>query len=98
MINNVLKVCFVARQGAEDIYRNVLPPYDFYVRQPNNDKETVAWLTGTRWHGGVEASCHLREGVVIEIVDTYTHDKPVIYTEEVKKYRSDEYNNFPDDT
>lgn len=93
-----LRLKFIERQGAEDIYMSVYKPYRYYVRQPNNDKETVAWLSSSKWTGGVEASCNLKAGTVIEIVDTYLPDAPVIYTEVIEKYSSDEYNNFPDET
>lgn len=67
MSANTRTVWFIENQGAEDLYR-CKENGKVYLRQPC-DKEHVRWLTGSRWSGGYEASCALKEGLELCIVD-----------------------------
>lgn len=64
---NVLNVRFICTQGAEDLYKCV-ETGKVYVRQVC-DELYVRWLTTSKWSGGYEASCPLREGIQINILD-----------------------------
>lgn len=41
-----------------------------YIRQTTNitDPPAVFWLTCTKWRGGYEASCPIREGITIKAI------------------------------
>ncbi|MBE6954493.1 MAG: hypothetical protein E7449_01100 [Ruminococcaceae bacterium] len=58
---------FYANQDAEDLYR-CIETGAVFVRQPC-DNEHVRWLTSSKWSGGYEADCPLREGLVLRAID-----------------------------
>ena len=64
---NVRTVTFKGNQGAEDLYL-CKETGKIYVRQPC-DKENVRWCTTSKWSGGYEADCPLKEGLEMHIVD-----------------------------
>lgn len=67
MTSNRLTVKFIGQQSAEDLYR-CKETGKVYVRQPCDDV-CVRWLTTSKWRGGYEADCHIREGMEMAIVD-----------------------------
>lgn len=62
-----ITVRYFASQSAEDLYR-CTESAAVFVRQPCDDKY-VRWLTSSKWKGGYEASCSLREGIKLRVVD-----------------------------
>lgn len=75
-----ITVRYFGSQSAEDLYRCVESGAVF-ARQPCDDK-CVRWLTTSKWRGGYEASCPLREGVIIHVVDNAGN---LLFCETVKK-------------
>jgi len=67
-MDKVLTVRFMGRQSAEDLYRNV-ETGRVYVRQPANVDSIAFWLTSSKWTGGYEADCPIREGIAMRVVD-----------------------------
>ncbi len=41
-----------------------------YIRQPA-DNDHVRWLTGIKWSGGYEASCCMKAGLILRVVDKH---------------------------
>ena len=82
----IINVKFVCRQGAEDLFVSVDNPLKVYARQRSNDKGIVFWCTVNKWIGGYEASCPLREGITMQVVD---ERRKVIFRETLQK---DEWN------
>ena len=68
MSQKIITVRFLDRQGCEDLYR-CPGTNQVYARQPSNDKEKVFWYTTSKWHGGYEASSHVRAGVLFRVID-----------------------------
>ena len=68
MSQKIITVRFLDRQGCEDLYR-CPGANQVYARQPSNDKEKVFWYTTSKWHGGYEASSHVRAGIVFRVID-----------------------------
>lgn len=69
----IINVKFVCRQGAEDLFVSVENPRKVYARQRSNDKGIVFWCTVNKWIGGYEASCPLREGITMQVLDGKMH-------------------------
>lgn len=65
--DNVRTVFFMREQDAEDLYR-CKDNGRVYVRQRCDDTH-VRWLTANKWMGGYEASCPMKEGLIIRCVD-----------------------------
>lgn len=63
----VRTVRFMRDQGAEDLYR-CEENGNVYVRQRCDDSH-VRWLTSEKWRGGYEASCSMKAGLTIRVVD-----------------------------
>lgn len=82
MVRNVV---FRGRQGAEDLYW-CREKKKMYVRQPANVDSIVFWLTSSKWQGGYEADCPIKEGMVMRVVDK---SGKVLYEEKLEK---DEWN------
>jgi len=61
-------VRFMEVQDAEDLYR-CQENGKVYVRQ-QCDKTHVRWLTSIKWRGGYEASCPLKAGITMRVVDS----------------------------
>lgn len=68
-MDNVRTVTFMASQRGvcEDLYR-CEETGKVYIRQ-TCDEDYVRWLTSSKWTGGYEADCPMREGLMIHIVD-----------------------------
>lgn len=66
-VDNTRTVRFMAEQNAEDLYR-CIDNGQVYIRQ-RCDEDHVRWLTANKWQGGYEASCPMKEGIVIRVVD-----------------------------
>lgn len=77
----VRTVVFYGEQGAEDLYR-CKENKKIYVRQPANVDSIVFWLTSSKWQGGYEADCPLKEGMVMRVVDKSGH---VLFEEKLEK-------------
>lgn len=69
-MENVRTVMFIGEQrgAGEDLFR-CKENGKVYIRQECDD-EFVRWFTSSKWIGGYEASCPMKEGLVIRIVDT----------------------------
>ncbi len=69
MENDVRIVSFMGDQGGlcEDLYR-CKETGRVFIRQECDDTH-VRWLTASKWRGGYEADCHLREGLTLRVVD-----------------------------
>ncbi len=69
MVNesNIRTVRYFASQSGEDLYR-CEESGGVYIRQECDD-QYVRWLTSSKWQGGYEASCPMREGIIIRVVD-----------------------------
>lgn len=67
-MNNIRTVVFMADQRGvgEDLYR-CKETGSVYIRQ-ECDEEYVRWLTSSKWAGGYEADCPMREGLELHIV------------------------------
>lgn len=69
-MNNVITVKYYYTQGAEDLFKRVDAPNKVYARQSTNTNgEIVFWLTTSKWQGGYEADCPLKEGLTVRVVD-----------------------------
>ena len=72
---------FADQRGAcEDLYRTT-DKKTVFIRQECDD-DHVYWLTSSKWTGGYEADCHLKEGLVMRVVDG--HDK-VLFEETIER-------------
>ena len=69
MENDVRIVSFIGDQSGlcEDLYR-CKETGRVFIRQECDDTH-VRWLTASKWRGGYEADCHLREGLMLRAVD-----------------------------
>lgn len=76
--DNVRTMRFMYEQGAEDLYR-CQENGRVYVRQQCNE-DYVRWLSTSKWVGGYEADCPLREGLIMNIVNS---GRVVQYQEEI---------------
>lgn len=66
MESKTLKVKFKSRQDSEDLY--YCPENKrVYVRQPANVPSIVFWYSSSKWSGGYEASCPIREGITFSV-------------------------------
>ena len=77
---NVRTVRFLDQQGAEDLYR-CLDNGRIYVRQ-RCGKDHVRWLTSIKWRSGYEASGHMRNGMIIKVVDG---EERILFEERIVK-------------
>lgn len=68
-MDNVITVSFMAEQRGlcEDLYR-CKETRRVYIRQ-ECDRDHVRWLTSSKWTGGYEADCHMKEGLVMRVVN-----------------------------
>lgn len=80
-----IDVVFVRNQGVEDIFRSADDYSKLYVRQPQNNKENVSWLSGNKWSGGVEASCPLKSDIEIRIVERQDNLNIILFTETLEQ-------------
>ena len=66
---NIRTVKFIGDQRGfgEDLYR-CIETGKVYVRQECDDTH-VRWLTSVKWQDGYEADCHLKSGLILNIVD-----------------------------
>lgn len=66
--NLVRTVLFMADQRGvcEDVYR-CNESGKVFIRQECNETH-VRWLTGSKWSGGYEADCHMKEGLLLRVV------------------------------
>lgn len=78
MTDNIRTVHFMEVQDAEDLYR-CHENGRVYVRQ-QCDKDHVRWLTSIKWTGGYEASCPLKAGITMRVVDSTDR---VLFEEEI---------------
>lgn len=69
MENDVRAVSFMGDQRGlcEDLYR-CKETGRVFIRQECDDAH-VRWLTASKWQGGYEADCHLKEGLRLRVVD-----------------------------
>ena len=68
-MGNVITVKWICNQSAEDVYRSVEKPHRVYVRQPSNCDDLVFGYTTNKWRGGYEASCPIKAGITMRVVD-----------------------------
>ena len=59
------------RDLCEDLYQ-CKETGQVFIRQECDDTH-VRWLTASKWRGGYEADCHLREGLKLQVVDKSGH-------------------------
>lgn len=66
------------QNGSEELYRG--ENGKVYIRQPSNINENwykgkkggrTYWLTSSKWTGGYEADCPLKDGLVVNVKDKY---------------------------
>lgn len=68
VVERELRVRYQITQGAEDLY--YCPETKrVYIRQPSNYPGMVFWLTASHWHGGYEASCPVKAGIAMVVMD-----------------------------
>ncbi len=68
VVERELRVRYQTTQGAEDLY--YCPETKrVYIRQPSNVPGMVFWLTASLWHGGYEASCPVKAGIAMVVMD-----------------------------
>lgn len=69
-MDNLRTVVFMTDQrgNCEDLYR-CKETGKVYIRQESGDDGHVRWLTSSRWHGGYEADCPMKEGLILRAVD-----------------------------
>lgn len=80
-MSNIRKVVYKESQGAEDLFW-CRATNRIYIRQPTNDKSKVVWLTSSKWTGGYEASCPMREGLTMRVVDRAGN---ILFEEKIEK-------------
>ncbi len=81
-MDSIRTVVFMADQRGvgEDLYR-CKETGKVYIRQ-ECDEEYVRWFTSEKWRGGYEASCPMREGLELRIVDK---DGSLLFRESIVK-------------
>lgn len=81
-MENVRTVSFIGEQrgSGEDLFR-CKETGKVYIRQ-ECDNEYVRWLTSSKWYGGYEADCPMREGLEIRISDKAGN---VLFVEKIVK-------------
>lgn len=67
MVNEIRVVRYCGTQDAEDLFR-CEDLQRIFIRQ-QCDKDHVRWLTSSKWTGGYEADCPMKEGLIIRVVD-----------------------------
>lgn len=69
-MENVRTVVFMTDQrgNCEDLYR-CKETGKVYIRQESGDDDHVRWLTSSKWTGGYEADCPMKEGLIIRVTD-----------------------------
>lgn len=69
-MDNMRTVVFIADQkgSGEDLYR-CKENGRVYIRQESGDEGHVRWLTSSKWTGGYEADCPMKEGLILRAVD-----------------------------
>ena len=77
-ILKTIRVRYKATQGAEDLYVSVDKPHRVYARQEANVDDIVFWHSTSKWVGGYEADCPIREGIAFCVVD---RDDKVLFEE-----------------
>lgn len=75
-----VKVRWLGRQSAEDLYQNVDQPDRVYIRVQAPDKGKVCWYSSIKHPGGYEADCSLRRGLVIHVINK---GGQVLFTEQM---------------
>lgn len=82
-MENLRTVVFMADQrgNGEDLYR-CKETGKVYIRQESGDDDHVRWLTSSKWTGGYEADCPMREGIILCVVDK---DGKVLFKEKLIK-------------
>lgn len=73
MKNQVRTVTFIGDQRGQcqDLYL-CKETGKVYIRQEYSSSH-VRWLTTSKWTGGYEADCHMKQGLVIRVVDKAGH-------------------------
>lgn len=68
-MENLRTVVFMADQkgNGEDLYR-CKETGKVYIRQESGDDDHVRWLTASKWTGGYEADCPMKEGLILRAV------------------------------
>lgn len=66
---NIRTVRYKCTQSAEDLFF-CEETKQVYIRQPS-DSAHVRWLTASKWSGGYEASCCMKEGLILRVVDKH---------------------------
>lgn len=81
-MENVRTVMFIGEQrgSGEDLFR-CKETGKVYIRQ-ECDNEYVRWLTSSKWYGGYEADCPMKEGLEIRISDKAGN---TLFTEKIVK-------------
>lgn len=69
-MGNLRTVTFMADQrgNCEDLYR-CKETGQIYIRQESGDEDHVRWLTASKWTGGYEADCPMKEGLILRVTD-----------------------------
>lgn len=80
-MDKVLTVRFLDNQDAEDLFRCV-ENGRVYIRQPANVDDIVFWYSSVKWRGGYEASCHIRAGITMRVVDK---DNEILFEEKLEE-------------
>lgn len=80
MENQIIAVAFVGDQRGlcEDLYY-CKETGRVYIRQACSNSH-VRWFTASKWTGGYEADCHMKSGLIIQVVDKSGH---VLFEERV---------------
>lgn len=79
--NKVITVKYKCTQNAEDLFVGV-ENNKVYARQPANIDNVVLWLSTSKWSGGYEADCPIREDITMRVVDKFNH---IIFEEILEK-------------
>lgn len=82
-MNNVLTVTYKSSQNGEDLFW-CKETKKVYIRQPMTESGVV-WLTTSKWVGGYEASCPMREGLTMRVVDK---SGTMLFEEKIEKSES----------
>ena len=77
----ILTVRYKFTQNAEDLYW-CPETKKMYIRQPANVDSIVFWLTSTKWTGGYEADCPIREGITMRVIDK---EENILFEETLEK-------------
>lgn len=67
---NIRTLVFKESQSGvcEDVYR--MKEHSGVLIRQRLDDTTVRWLTASKWSGGYEASCPVKDGLTLNIVDS----------------------------